>query len=147
MKFLSQAHAVYRCRYHVIWIPKYRRKVLVSGVDEYLEKVVKSYLSESYPDVIVRQCSIQPDHIHTLLEIPPKYSVAKVIGDVKANTARLMRQNFEYLRRARNLWSVGYFVSTVGTNESIITAYIQNQEKQDKGRSQIVLGDETTGGA
>ena len=147
MKFLSQAHSIYKCRYHIIWIPKYRRKVLVTGVDKYLEKVIRSYLSENYPDVIIRQCSIQPDHIHALWEIPPKYSVAKVIGDVKANSARLMRQNFEYLRRCRNFWSVGYFVSTVGTNETIITDYIRNQERQDKGRASLVLGQETTGGA
>ena len=147
MKFHVQAHVTYKTRYHVVWIPKYRRKTLVKGVREYLEKVMDTYLSERYPDVILIERSVQDDHIHVLIEIPPKYSVSKVIGDIKANTSRLMRKQFGYLARANEMWSIGYFVSTVGTNEKMIKNYIQNQEEQDKGRSEIVLEDETTGEA
>lgn len=147
MKFHVQAHVTYKTRYHIVWIPKYRRKTLVKGVREYLEKVMDTYLTDRYPDVILIERSVQEDHIHVLIEIPPKYSVSKVIGDIKANTSRLMRKKFDYLARADEMWSIGYFVSTVGTNEKMIKNYIQNQEKQDKGRSEIVLEDETTGEA
>ncbi len=145
MKFKTQAHVTYKCRYHIIWIPKYRRKTLVRGVDKYFEKVMDTVIAERYPDVIVLERSILPDHIRLLLEIPPKYSVSKIVGDIKANTARMMRKEFEYLARSNEMWSIGYFVSTVGTNEKIIKQYIQNQEKQDTGRSEIVLGEDTTG--
>lgn len=145
MKFKTQANVTYKCRYHIIWIPKYRRKTLVRGVDKYFEKVMDTVIAERYPDVIVLERSILPDHIRLLLEIPPKYSVSKIVGDIKANTARMMRKEFEYLARSNEMWSIGYFVSTVGTNEKIIKQYIQNQEKQDTGRSEIVLGEDTTG--
>ena len=104
-------------------------------------------ISERYPDVVVLERNILPDHVHLFIEIPPKYSVSKIVGDIKANSARMMRKKFEYLARSNEMWSVGYFVSTVGTNEEIIRKYIQNQEKQDTGRSEIVLGDDTTGEA
>lgn len=147
MKFHVQAHVTYKTRYHIVWIPKYRRKTLVKGVREYLEKVMDTYLSDRYPDVILIERSVQEDHIHVLIQIPPKYSVSKIVGDIKANTSRLMRKQFAYLARADEMWSIGYFVSTVGTNEKMIKNYIQNQEKQDKGRSEIVLEDDTTGEA
>ena len=147
MKFRVQAHVTYKCRYHIIWIPKYRRKTLVLGVDKYFEKVMDTVISERYPDILVLERSIQPDHLHILVEIPPKYSVSSVVGVIKSNTARMMRKKFEYLARSNEMWSVGYFVSTVGTNERITQNYIKNQQKQDTGRSEIVLGDDTTGEA
>jgi putative transposase len=91
--------------------------------------------------------SVQPDHVHLLLEIPPKYAVSKVVGDIKANTAREMRKEFQYLARSSEMWSVGYFVSTVGSNEKVIRDYIEMQEKQDTGRAELVLGEDITGGA
>ena len=145
MRFRVQAHVTYKCRYHIIWIPKYRRKTLVSGVDKYFCKVMDTTVAERYPDVVVLERNVLPDHIHILLEIPPKYSVSSIVGSIKAHTAREMRKRFEYLGRSNGMWSVGYFVSTVGTNETIIKTYIQNQEKQDTGRSEIVLGKDTTG--
>lgn len=147
MKFHVQAHVTYKTRYHIVWIPKYRRKTLVKGVRGYLEKVMDTYLADRYPDVIIIERGVQEDHIHVLIEIPPKYSVSKVVGDIKANASRMMRKKFGYLARADEMWSIGYFVSTVGTNEKMVKNYIQNQEKQDKGRSEIVLEDDTTGEA
>lgn len=111
----------------------------MSGVDKYFCKVMDTIISERYPDVVVLERNVRPDHIHILLEIPPKYSVSNIVGSIKAHTAREMRKRFEYLGRSNGMWSVGYFVSTVGTNENIIKTYIQNQEKQDTGRSEIVL--------
>lgn len=145
MDFKTQAHAVYKCRYHIVWIPKYRRKILLTGIDKYFEKVMDSVISERYPDILLLERSVQPDHVHILLEIPPKYSVASVVGSIKAHTARMMRKKFEYLSRNNHMWTPGYFVSTIGINEKIIRSYILHQEKQDTGRSEIVLGKDTTG--
>jgi putative transposase len=108
---------------------------------------MNTYLSGRYPDVVVLECSVLSDHVHMLTEIPPKYAVSKVVGDIKANTAREMRKEFEYLARSAEMWSIGYFVSTVGTNEQVIRDYIEMQEKQDTGRAELVLGEDTTGGA
>ena len=94
MKFSVQAHVTYRTRYHIVWIPKYRRKILVNGVGKYFEKIMRSYLVDRYPDVVVLECSVQSDHVHLMFEIPPKYSVSKIVGDIKSNTARLMRKKF-----------------------------------------------------
>ena len=139
MKFKSGAHCVYKTRYHIVWIPKYRRKVLVPGVAKYLGKVMDSYLSERYPDIYILERSVQPDHLHLLIEIPPKYSVATVVGSIKANTARMMRKHFPFLNHHSHMWSTGYFVSTTGANEHIIKQYIINQEKQDRGQATLVL--------
>ena len=139
MKFQVQAHVTYKTRYHVIWIPKRRRPVLVPGVKEYFEKVMDSYLSDRYSDVYVLERNVQVDHVHILLDIPPKYSVSKIVGDIKANTSKEMRKKFDYLKHWEALWSVGYFVTTVGVNEKIIRNYIHNQEKQDKGQAQLAL--------
>jgi putative transposase len=147
MNFRMQAHVTYKTRYHIVWIPKYRKKILVSGVDHYFEEVMDTYIYERYPDVIVHERSVQPDHVHCLLEIPPKYSISRVIGDIKANTSREMRKHFDYLRKRDEMWSVGYFVSTVGLNESMIRYYIQNQEQQDKGRAELAFPEDTTGEA
>lgn len=139
MKFRVQAHVTYKTRYHIIWIPKCRREVLVTGVKEYLEKVMDTYIADRYPDVLILERNVLVDHLHLLVEIPPKYSVSKVVGDIKANTAREMRKKFGYLTKYPEMWSVGYFVSTVGMNEATIKNYIQKQEKQDKGQAQLAL--------
>lgn len=139
MKYRTQAHATYKTLYHIVWIPKRRRKVLVAGVSTYLEKVMDSFNSDRYPDVLILERSVQVDHIHLLAEIPPKYAVSKWIGDVKAHTSRIIRKEFDYLRQYDELWSIGYFVSTVGLNQKIIEHYIQNQEKQDAGRDERTL--------
>ena len=140
MRFSVQAHVTYRTRYHIVWIPKYRRKVLVKGVDKYFEKTIKTYLIDRYPDVLVLECNVQADHVHLMLEIAPKYSVSKIVGDIKSNTARLLKKKFTYLASKKNLWSVGYFVSTVGINEKVVRDYILKQEEQDKGRAELALG-------
>ena len=135
MKTLVQSHTAYQLLYHIVWIPKYRRKLLISGVASYLEKNMKTYLSERYPDVVIEELSIQVDHIHIMLIIPPKYSISKVVGDIKSNSSKELRKNFDYLRRVSRdgMWSTGFFVSSVGLDEQRIRKYIQYQEKQDKG--------------
>ena len=132
-----QAHVAYQTQYHVVWIPKYRHKILVAGVKEYLEKVFYSVIEERYPDVYISKQNIQPDHVHMLIEIPPKYAVSTIIGVLKGTSSRLMRKQFAYIKLRHEMWSVGYFVSSVGANESVIKRYIQYQEKQDLGQAHL----------
>ncbi len=134
MKIKVQAHVTYWAQYHAVWIPKRRKKVLVPGVKEYLEKVLYTSLEERYSDVYITEQNIQLDHVHLLIEIPPKYSVSSVIGYLKSTSARLLRKKFEYLKKGDSLWSIGYFVTTVGVNESVIKKYILYQQKQDSGQ-------------
>ncbi|MFW5720163.1 MAG: IS200/IS605 family transposase [Candidatus Dojkabacteria bacterium] len=135
MKTRVQSHVAYQLLYHIVWIPKYRKKVLVPGVSSYLDKVIRTYLQDRYPDVVVEEMNVQVDHVHILLVVPPKYSVSKVVGDIKSNSSRLLRKKFEYLRRgSSSLWSVGYYVSSVGLDEQRIRKYVRYQENQDKGQ-------------
>ena len=133
-----QAHVAYQLRYHIVWIPKYRRKVFVKGVSLYLQKIIKTLVIDRYPDVFVHEINIQKDHVHALLEIPPKYSISSVVGYIKGTSSRKMRMQFEFLQHARSLWSDGYFVSSVGRNEETIKKYIQYQNSHDFGQAKLV---------
>lgn len=135
MEVKVQAHVAYQIRYHVVWIPKYRRKILVAGVKKYLEKTIQTTVIDRYPDVYIIELNVQKDHVHALLEISPKYSVSSVVGYIKGVTSRNMRMHFEFLRRATALWSDGFYVSTVGYDEKKIRDYIRYQEKQASGQA------------
>ena len=139
MKYRAQAHVVYETKYHIVWIPKYRRKILVGGVGKYFEKVMRNYLEEKYPDVYVEELSVQVDHVHMMVVIPPKYAVSSIVGGIKSKTSLRMKKEFGFMGSSKQVWSIGYFVSTVGMNETVIRKYIQNQEDQDKGRAKLAL--------
>ena len=142
MELRRQAHAVYRCAYHIVWIPRFRYPVLVKGVDEYLLTQLDE-VRKWYPEIEYEERSIQPDHIHLLVSFPPKYSVAEVVGILKRNTGKGLKDKFEFLRKRYygrgGIWSVGYFVSTVGLDEAKIRKYIQYQEKEDRGQAKLAL--------
>lgn len=139
MKYSVQAHAIYKNLFHIVWIPKYRRRILKLGVGVYLERVLDTITSNRFPEVKILERNIQQDHIHMLLSIPPKYAVSEIVRTMKSESSRLTRKKFEYLRRCENMWSVGYFSCTVGINERVIRNYIKYQEKQDKGQAELVL--------
>ena len=138
MKIKYQAHTVYQTQYHVVWIPKGRRNILLPGVANYLKKMIFGLIEDRYPDVYISEMNILSDHIHTLIEIPPKYSVSTIIGYLKGRTSLQLRKKFEFIRRNPTTWSEGYFVSTVGLNESIIRKYIKFQQQQDSGQTEFV---------
>jgi len=135
VKVKYQAHTVYQTQYHVVWIPKGRRKILLPGVAKYLQKMMYGLLEDRYPDVYISELNILTDHIHALIEIPPKYSVSKVIGYLKGRSSLQLRKTFEFIRRNPNTWSEGYFVSSVGMNETAIKKYIKFQQQQDLGQA------------
>ncbi len=142
MEVRLSAHTAYRTQYHVVWIPKYRRKILNPGVRGYLEKLFPHLLREMAGVEIV-ELNIQVDHIHMLIIIPPKYSVSNVVGQLKGRTASYLRKKFSWLKKVywkeNIVWSPDYFVSTVGVDEVIIRNYIQHQKRQDSGQAKLNL--------
>ena len=142
MEIRRQAHCVYRCMYHMVWIPRYRYKVLVKGVDEYLMKKMDE-IRKNYPEIEYVQRNIQPDHVHLVLSFPPKYSIAKIVQIIKSNTGKAMWEKFDFLRKRYygrgGIWSAGYFVSTVGLDEKLIEKYVRYQEKEDLGQAKLEL--------
>ena len=142
MEIRKQAHSVYRCMYHMVWIPRYRHKVLVEGVDKYLLEKMDE-IRKIYPDIEYVQRNIQPDHVHVVLNFPPRYSIAKVVQIIKSNTGKAMWEKFEFLRKRYygrgGIWSAGYFVSTVGLDEKMIERYVRYQEKEDLGQAKLAF--------
>ena len=136
MQIRLSAHGAYRHQYHIVWIPKYLKRIIKGELKEFIEKRLFD-IQEYYPEVEIEKYSIQDDHIHLIIIIPPKYAVADIVGKVKANTSREARKKFSWLRKIyiRNeMWSPGYFSSTVGINEEVIKRYVEFQEKFDRGQ-------------
>ena len=142
MEYRKQSHAVYYTQYHIVITTKYRRQVLKGGIGEYLKKNIQQ-ISNFYPDIDILEVNTDLDHIHLLMSIPPRFSVAQVVKMIKANTGRLMRQKFKFLDRVywgvQGIWSIGYFVSTVGINEETIRKYVQMQGREDSGQAKLVF--------
>jgi len=140
MKTRLSGHGAYRTEYHIVWIPKYRRRILNSGVAGYLRKLFPKILDEMPGCEIVEQ-NIRVDHIHTVMIIPPKYAVSAVVGQLKSQTAGKLREKFPWMDkvywREKLVWSPGYFVSTVGLNEAQIIRYVKWQQRQDSGQAEL----------
>ena len=142
MEFRKQAHSVYRCMYHIVWIPRYRYKVLVKGVDEYL-MIKLDEIRKKYPEVEYLERNIQRDHVHIVTSFPPKYSIAKIVQVMKQNTGKGLKDRFTFLRERYHgrggIWSAGYFVSTIGLDEETIRRYVKYQEQEDLGQAKLAL--------
>jgi putative transposase len=135
-------HGAYRLEYPIVWIQKYRRRILNPGL--------KGYLSELFTNVLrkmlgceITEHNIQIDHIHMIMVIPPKYAVSDVIGEMKQYTANKLREKFAWLEKVywkeRLVWSPGYFASTVGLDEKTITEYVRLHGHQDSGQAKLDL--------
>ena len=126
----------------MVWIPKYRRRILNPGVAGYVRKLFSKILAE-LPGCEVVEQNIQPDHIHTVMVIPPRYAVSAVVGRLKGQTASAMQKKFPWLEDVdwseNVVWSPGYFVSTVGIDEAKILRYVRWQGRQDSGQAKLEL--------
>ena len=134
---------MYACEYHIVISSKYRRKIFTKGIGIYLGKRLNE-IRKHYPEIDILEYNFDKDHIHLLVSIPPKMSVGSVVRIVKSNSARWLKEKFgEYLRKVywgtKSVWSEGYFVSTIGRDEEIIRKYIENQGKEDEGRTLFEL--------
>lgn len=135
----SQSHVRWYCRYHVVIVPKYRRKAIFGALRKDLGPILKE-LCDRY-EVELVEGHVMRDHVHMLLSIPPKLSVANVVGKLKGKSTILINQRYVKQRNFRglNFWSRGYCVSTTGYDEEIIRDYIRNQEKNDKKADQLAM--------
>ena len=142
METRLSGHSAYRTEYHIVWIPKYRRRILNPGLRGYLRKLFPKVL-RSLPGCEIIEYSIEVDHIHMIMIIPPKYSVSDVIGQIKSQSASSLRKKFPWLSKVywkeNIVWSPGYFVSTVGIDEKLVIKYVQFQKSQDLGQAKLVL--------
>jgi len=134
-QFKKLSHSVYECKYHVVFCPKYRYKILQEEVKEYV--IQQTYrLCNQKDGVEVLEINVQPDHVHVVLEIPPKYEVSRIIGFLKGKLALRLFDRFPALRKrywGQHVWSRGYCVSTVGLDEERILKYVrwQNEKEQE----------------
>ena len=134
------AHTKWECKYHIVFIPKCRKKVLFGELRRHLGEVFRGLAR--HKESRVEEGHLMPDHVHMMLSIPPKYSVAQVVGYIKGKSAiHIARVYGERSRNfaGQNFWARGYFVSTVGRDETVIREYIRNQEKEDKRIDQLKL--------
>lgn len=128
MKYKSNNNVVYSCKYHVVWCPKYRRPVLVNGVDGRLKELIKEVCGNLNVEII--ELEIMPAHVHLLIEVDPQYGVHKAVKQIKGYSSRILRMEFPWLKsRIPSLWTNSYFVSTVGGAPlAVIKQYIENQK-------------------
>ena len=133
-------HTKWECKYHVVFIPKYRRKALYGELRKHLGELFRELAKQ-------RECKVEEghlmrDHVHMMLSIPPKYSVSQVVGYIKGKSAiHIARHHGERARNfvGQHFWARGYFVSTVGRDEEVIRKYIRHQEKEDQRNDQLGL--------
>ena len=141
MELIHIAHCVYYCDYHIVLVTKYRKKVFNEGIFTYF-KIRLAEVEEHYPLIKIKEINHDKDHIHMLGSIPPTMRVGQVVGIIKQNTARDLKQKFPIVREiywgTEAVWSEGYFVSTVGINDAVIRKYIEEQGKKDAGQTKFV---------
>jgi REP-associated tyrosine transposase len=137
----SLSHSKWECKYHITWIPKYRKKVLYGQLRQHLGEVIRELARQK--ESLVLEGHLLPDHIHMLVSIPPKYAVAQVIGYIKGKSAIHIARNYFNSKNAsgHKFWARGYHVSTVGRDEEVIRRYIKEQEKEDQRIEQLTIFD------
>jgi len=128
VKYKSNRNVVYSCKYHVVFCPKYRRKVLVDGIDERLKAIVRQVATDTRSEII--EMEVMPDHVHLLVEVDPQFGIHRFVKLAKGRSSRFLRLEFPQLRtRLPTLWTNSYFVSTVGGAPlAVIKQYIENQK-------------------
>jgi putative transposase len=134
------SHTKWDCKYHIVWIPKCRRKQLYGELRKNLGEVFRELARQK--ESMVLEGHLQPDHVHMLVSIPPKYSVAQEVGYIKGKSAIHIARTYLGQRKnysGMNFWARGYFVSTVGTDEDVVRSYIRDQEKEDHRVEQLKL--------
>jgi putative transposase len=142
MEVIKGAHSVYRLQYHVVWVTKYRRRILKPFVKEYLRKVLPKLL-RSMPGVLIQSIGFDDDHLHMVMVIPPKYAIAQVMGKLKGQSAKHMRKTFPWLGKVywkeNIVWSPSYFISSVGIDENVIRNYVEYQGQKDSDQLRMEL--------
>ena len=136
----SLNHTRWECKYHIVFIPKYRRRVIFGEVRKELGTVFHELAS--HRGCRIEEGHLMPDHVHMMITIPPKYSVSQVVGYIKGKSAIHIARTYAGRKRnfvGEHFWARGYFVSTVGRDEAVIRRYIRDQEKEDRRIDQLNL--------
>ena len=139
-EFESLSHSRWECKYHVVVIPKCRRKTLYATLRRYLGEVFRQLAQQKESQVL--EGHLMSDHVHMLIAIPPKYAVSQVVGYIKGKSAIHLARVYGERKRnfvGQSFWARGYFVSTVGRDEAVIRRYIREQEKEDERLEQLRL--------
>lgn len=134
------AHSSYRCEYHIVFAPKYRRKVIYYQIRKDVGEIIRKLCKEMKVEIIEAECC--PDHIHMLVSIPPYISIAQFVGKIKSKSALMIfdrHANLKYKYGNRSFWCRGYYVDTIGKNPKIIAEYIRNQLEDDYAKDQISI--------
>ena len=140
-EFENLSHSRWECKYHVVFIPKCRRKMLYETLRPHLGEVFRRLAQQKESQIL--EGHLMADHVHMLIAIPPKYAVSQVVGYIKGKSAIHLARVYEERRRnfvGQSFWARGYFVSTVGRDEEVIRRYIRDQEKEDERLDQLNLG-------
>jgi len=140
-EYQSLAHTRWDCKYHVVFMPKRRKKAIFGSLRRHLGEIFRELAKHKGSEVV--EGHLMPDHVHMCLSVPPKYSVSHVVGYIKGKSAIAIARKFG--GRTRNFtgevfWARGYFVTTVGLDEEMVRAYIRNQEQEDERYDQMKLG-------
>ena len=138
-RFRKLSHTIYECKYHLIFCPKYRYRILKDTLAEWVKKEIIKLLSQK-EGIEVIELNVQVEHIHLVMWVPPKYAISSVVGYLKGKLAiRIFQRNEKIGKQfwGRHFWSRGYCVSTVGINEEMIRKYVRWQEEKDKDREKL----------
>ena len=139
--YRSLSHAKWECKYHVVFIPKYRKKAIYGHLRKDLGKVLRTLAERR--ESRIEEGHLMPDHVHMMISIPPKYAVSQVIGYIKGKSAIHLARVYGERKRnfvGQHFWARGYFVSTVGRDEEAVRRYIRHQEQEDQRLEQLNLG-------
>ena len=136
----SLSHTKWRCKYHIVFAPKYRRQAIYGKLRKDIGSILRELCTRKGIEII--EAELCPDHVHMLVEIPPKYSISQIMGYLKGKSSLIIfdrHANLKYKYGNRKFWCRGYYVDTVGRNEQKIKEYIQNQLKEDYYNDQISI--------
>ena len=136
----SLSHTRWECKYHIVFIPKYRRKALFGQIRKDLGEVFHRLAKQK--ESLIEEGHILPDHVHMMISIPPKYAVSQVVGFIKGKSAVHIARTYQVRKRnyvGQHFWARGYFASTVGRDEQVIREYIRHQEAEDRRIDQLQL--------
>ena len=139
-EFESLSHSKWECKYHVVFIPKCRRKTLYGQLKKHLGEVLRKLAQQKESEIL--EGHLMPDHVHMLISIPPKYAVSQVVGFIKGKSAIHLARVYGERKRnfvGQHFWARGFYVSTVGRDESTIREYIKKQEEEDRRLDQLGL--------
>lgn len=140
-RFRKLTHAIWHCQYHVVWVPKYRFRILEGALAQELRACIRIFSEQSHCEIV--ELNIQRDHVHLIIMVPPKISISELMGRLKGRSAiRLLKQHPEIRKRrywGNHFWAPGYCVDTVGLDSEMIRRYVRYQEKREKDTEQQQL--------